>query len=102
MYYISISISNSGGLYQPPRRPQVMSPSQDDSTSPVSGTERTLSLRAVHVPGRLNKGTDMLSRNNVASVEWILHPQTVQMIWSVFGKAEVDLFTSKDNCHCPT
>ncbi len=28
---------DSGGLYQPPRRPQVMSPSQDDSTSPALG-----------------------------------------------------------------
>ncbi|KAI2646292.1 ORF V: Enzymatic polyprotein [Labeo rohita] len=39
------------------------------------------SLRAVHVPGRLNQGADMLSRNNVPSGEWTLHPQTVQKIW---------------------
>ncbi|KAL0189938.1 hypothetical protein M9458_017037, partial [Cirrhinus mrigala] len=25
----------------------------------------------------------------------------VQRIWEFFGKAEVDLFTSKDNSHCP-
>ncbi|KAI2664125.1 ORF V: Enzymatic polyprotein [Labeo rohita] len=59
------------------------------------------SLRAVHVPGRLNQGADMLSRSNVPSGEWTLHPQTVQKIWEVFGKAEVDLFASKDNSHCP-
>ncbi|KAI2654443.1 ORF V: Enzymatic polyprotein [Labeo rohita] len=46
------------------------------------------SLRAVHVPGRLNQGADMLSRNNVPSGEWMLHPQTVQKIWEIFGKAE--------------
>ncbi len=35
------------------------------------------SLRATHVPGRLNQGADMLSWSNVPSEEWILHPQTV-------------------------
>ncbi len=31
--------------------------------------------------GRLNRGADMLSRSNVSSEEWMLHPQTVQRIW---------------------
>ncbi len=44
--------------------------------------------------------TTTLSRSNVPSEEWRLNPQTVQKIWEVFGKAEVDLFTSKDNSHC--
>ncbi len=57
------------------------------------------SLRAAHLPGRLNQGADMLSRSNVPSEEWMLHPQVVQKIWKTFGKAEVDLFTSKDNSH---
>ncbi len=60
------------------------------------------SLRAAHFPGRLNQGGDMLSRSNVPSEEWMLHPQTVRMIWKIFGKAEVDLFNSKDSSHCPT
>ncbi len=55
------------------------------------------SLRAAHLPGRLNQGADMLSRSNVPSEEWMLHPQVVQKIWKIFGKAEVDLFASKDN-----
>ncbi len=59
------------------------------------------SLRAAHLPGRLNQGADMLSRSNVPSEEWMLHPQVVQKIWKIFGKAEVDLFASKDNSHCP-
>ncbi|KAL0148359.1 hypothetical protein M9458_056339, partial [Cirrhinus mrigala] len=58
------------------------------------------SLRATHVPGRLNQGADMLSRSNVPSGEWTLHP-LAQKIWEVFGKAEVNLFTSVDNSHCP-
>ncbi len=32
----------------------------------------------------------------------MLHPQMVQRIWEIFGKAEVDLFASEDNSHCPT
>ncbi len=60
------------------------------------------SLRAAHLPGRLNQGADMLSRSNVPSEEWMLHPQVVQKNWKTFGKAEVVLFTSKDNSHCPT
>ncbi len=55
------------------------------------------SLRASHVPGVLNQGADMLSRSNVPSEEWMLHPQAVHRIWEIFGRAEVDLFASKDN-----
>ena len=43
----------------------------------------------------------MLSRGKVPPEEWSLHPQTVLLLWEVFGKAEVDLFASEDNCHCP-
>ncbi len=60
------------------------------------------SLRATYVPGKLNQGADMLSWSNVSSEEWTLHPQVVQEIWEIFGKAEVDLFASKDNSHCLT
>ncbi len=59
------------------------------------------SLRAAHLPRRLNQGADMLSRSNVPSGEWMLHPQVVQKIWKIFGKAKVDLFASKDISHCP-
>ncbi len=59
------------------------------------------SLKATHVPGKINQGADMLSRNNVSSEEWMLHRLTVQKIWEIFGKTRVDLFASKDNSHCP-
>ncbi len=59
------------------------------------------SLKATHVPGKMNQGADMLSRNNVSSEEWTLHPLTVQRIWEVSGRARVDLFASEDNSHCP-
>ncbi len=59
------------------------------------------SLKATHVPGKINQGADVLSRNNVSSEEWTLHPLAVQRIWEVFGRARVDLFASEDNSHCP-
>lgn len=61
-----------------------------------------LSLRAMHVWGVLNRGADMLSRSNLPLEEWMLYPQTVQKIWDIFGRVEVDLFASDDNYHCPT
>ncbi len=38
------------------------------------------SLKATHVPGKMNQGADLLSRNNVSSEEWMLHPLVVQRI----------------------
>ncbi len=46
------------------------------------------------MPGSLNHGANMLSRGDVAPGEWTLHPQRLQEIWSVFWRAEVDLFAS--------
>ncbi len=50
--------------------------------------------------GKLNIGADMLSQSTVPSDEWTHHPQTVQEIWGIFGRPEVDLFPSEDNTHC--
>ncbi len=67
------------------------------------GLDRRLQLRLclscmhVHVQGKLNLGADMLSRSNVPSDEWTLHPQTVQETWGIFGRPEVDLFASEEN-----
>ncbi len=38
----------------------------------------------LHMQDKLNMGADMLSRSNVPSDEWTLHPQTVQVIWGIF------------------
>ncbi len=51
------------------------------------------SLRAIHIPGLLNRTADELSRAALPG-EWRLHPQTVQLIWRHFGLAQLDLFTS--------
>ncbi len=44
---------------------------------------------------------DMLSRRRIPQGEWRLHPESVQMIWNLYGKAEVDLFATSENAHCP-
>ncbi len=62
---------------------------------------RLLSIRATHIPGLLNRGADMLSRRRIPQGEWRLHPESVQMIWNLYGKAKVDLFATSENAHCP-
>ncbi|KAL0187569.1 hypothetical protein M9458_014668, partial [Cirrhinus mrigala] len=49
---------------------------------------RLKSLRAVHIPGELNRAADQLSRQPTHSGEWRLHPQTI------------DLFASPESSHC--
>ncbi|KAI2666671.1 Transposon Ty3-G Gag-Pol polyprotein [Labeo rohita] len=56
-----------------------------------------LSIQAVHVPGSQNCGADMLSRGGPVHGEWRLHPQTIQMIWSLFGEAEINLGCSLES-----
>ncbi len=63
---------------------------------------RLLSIRATHIPGLLNRGADMLSRRRIPQGEWRLHPELVRMIWNLYGEAEVDLFATSENAHCPS
>ncbi|XP_048017809.1 uncharacterized protein LOC125249543 [Megalobrama amblycephala] len=60
-----------------------------------------LSLRAAYIPGHQNVGADILSRQGPRPGEWRLHPEVVELIWKNFGRAEVDLFASKETSHCP-
>ncbi len=50
-----------------------------------------LSIRAAHIPSLLNHRADMLSRKGIPQGEWRLHPESVRMIWTRYGAAEVDL-----------
>ncbi|KAI2642984.1 enzymatic polyprotein [Labeo rohita] len=47
----------------------------------VWSQDKLLSLRAVHVPGHLNMGADILSRQGPRPGEWMLHPEVVKQIW---------------------
>ncbi|KAI2652499.1 ORF V: Enzymatic polyprotein [Labeo rohita] len=58
------------------------------------------SLRAVHIPGELNRVANQLSRQPTHPGEWRLHPQTVQLNWSLFREAQIDLFASPESSHC--
>ncbi len=60
-----------------------------------------LSLRATHVQGVMNQGADLLSRGNPLYGEWKLNREVVEQIWSIYGRATVDLFASHDNARCP-
>ncbi|XP_053092882.1 LOW QUALITY PROTEIN: uncharacterized protein LOC113526632 [Pangasianodon hypophthalmus] len=62
---------------------------------------KLLSLRAAYIPGRLNTGADALSRQGPIPGEWRLHPEVVERIWRVFGRAQVDLFATQETSHCP-
>ncbi len=63
------------------------------------GQKHLRSLRAIHVPGVLNRVAEELSRAALPG-EWRLHPQVVQLIWGEFGEAQVDLFASLGTSHC--
>ncbi|KAI2661461.1 ORF V: Enzymatic polyprotein [Labeo rohita] len=58
------------------------------------------SLHAVHIPGELNRAADQLSRQSTHPGEWRLHPQVVQLVWSHFAEAQIDLFASPESSHC--
>ncbi|KAL0177470.1 hypothetical protein M9458_026364 [Cirrhinus mrigala] len=63
----------------------------------VWSQDKLLSLRAVHIPGHLNVGADVLSRQGPRPGEWMLHPEVVKQIWEIFGPAQVDLFATREN-----
>ncbi|KAL0152613.1 hypothetical protein M9458_052336 [Cirrhinus mrigala] len=51
-------------------------------------------------PRDRNRAAAALSRQLTLPGEWRLHPQVVQLIWSRFGEAQVDLFASPESAHC--
>ncbi len=54
--------------------------------------DKFLLLRALFIPGYLNVGPDVLSRQGPRPGEWMLHPEVVKQIWRMFYQVEVDLF----------
>ncbi|KAI2654675.1 Glutamate-1-semialdehyde 2,1-aminomutase [Labeo rohita] len=67
----------------------------------VWSQDKLLSLRAVHIPGHLNLGADILPRQGPRPGEWMLHPEVVKQIWRAFCQAQVDLFATRETSQCP-
>ncbi|KAI2645393.1 Sialin [Labeo rohita] len=66
-----------------------------------TAVDKLLSLQAVHIPGHLNVGADVLSRQGPRPGEWMVHPEVVKQIWKVFGPPQVDSFATRENAQCP-
>ncbi|KAI2659229.1 Gag-pol polyprotein [Labeo rohita] len=92
---------DGGVLYKSPGGTFLQAPLHSSEGPSGVGSAQPVFTEGNARTRQTNQGADMLSRSNVPSGEWTLHPQAVQKIWEVFGKAEVDLFASEDNSHCP-
>ena len=65
-------------------------------------TRQQVTLRACHIPGRLNVIADKLSRlGQTIQTEWSLHPEVFQAICSRWHQPQVDLFSTRFNNKLP-
>ncbi len=71
------------------------------SESPAMGGPSLSPHQSSAHPRSPELGADILSRKGIAQGEWRLHPESVRMIWTRYGRVEVDLFTTSKNAHCP-
>ena len=63
--------------------------------------EWNITLRAVHIPGRLNVIADMLSREGqILPTEWSLNQAVVQALFREWGTPQIDLFATRYNHKC--
>ena len=60
-----------------------------------------VTLRAVHIPGRLNVIADMLSREGqVLPTEWSLNQGVIRALFREWGDPQIDLFATRYNHKC--
>ena len=65
-------------------------------------TRQQVTLRARHIPGRLNVIADKLSRlDQTIQTEWSLHPEVFQAVCSRWHQPQVDLFATRFNNKLP-
>ena len=65
-------------------------------------TRNTVTLKARHIPGRLNVIADKLSRlGQTIQTEWSLNPEVFQAICSRWYRPQVDLFATRFNNKLP-
>ena len=65
-------------------------------------TRQQITVRARHIPGRLNVIADKLSRlGQTIQTEWSLHPEVFQAVCSRWHQPQVDLFATRFNNKLP-
>ena len=65
-------------------------------------TRKQITLKARHIPGRLNMIADKLSRlGQTIQTEWSLHPEVFKAICSRWNQPQVDLFATRFNNKLP-
>ena len=65
-------------------------------------TRKQVTLKARHIPGRLNVIADKLSRlGQTIQTQWSLHPKVFKAICSRGHQPQVDLFTTRFNNKLP-
>ena len=59
-------------------------------------------IRARHIPGRLNRTADLLSRaDQVVNTEWTLNRQVAAQLWKVWGTPQIDMMATELTHHLP-
>ncbi len=63
--------------------------------------QRNITVKAQHLPGRLNQVADSESRTMLDRSDWKLDSRVFQQIHQLWGPMEVDLFASRLTTQCP-
>ncbi len=66
---------------------------------PLESHAAQIAARCPHSGGAQSCGRRALTTAHFPG-EWRLHPETIRLIWSRFGEAQVDLFASRESSHC--
>ena len=62
-----------------------------------------MSIRARHIPGRLNRTADLLSRSDqIVNTEWTLSRPVAAQLWKVWGTPMIDLMATELTTQLPT
>lgn len=80
----------------PPSSPTLFSPNEGQTEWGAwcyGLVESLLTLRALYVPGLVNRGAELTCRGGLLPVEWRLNPSMVEQIWTQFRRTNVDLFS---------
>ena len=64
--------------------------------------QKHIVLKARHIPGRLNRTADLLSRSDwIVNTEWTMSQQLLKLLWKVWGRPQVDLLATSLTTRLP-